>query len=687
MTPGPSKPLFRNALFGLVSCCAAALSHAAQESELWLSELDVSRIEQGWGTATSDATVYSQKISIAGQVFDRGIGTHSESIIPLALNGQAVRISGLVGLDDETEGRGSVVFSIVADGIELWRSGVMTPGVQAEPFALDLSGVNSLQLVAGDAGDGTDYDHADWADLKIVMLGDAQPTLDLPPEEEPVILTPPAPATPRVNGPSVFGVRPGAPFLYNIPASGERPMSFAVDGLPEGLSIDADSGHITGAIAERGEYTVTLRAENDLGQDEKSFRIVVGDKIALTPPMGWSSWNCWGDAVSQEKVLSSARAMAEKGLSQYGWTYINIDDGWQGKRGGPLNAIQPNKKFPDMKALADEIHELGLKFGIYSGPWRGTYAGYVGGSSDNADGTYDWVESGDVNEFYKLNKDPDAPDAKPNWVNWKFGEYSFAENDAKQWAEWGVDYLKYDWFPNDPPHVREMSEALRATGRDMIYSLSNTGIYDYAPDYVELANLWRTTGDIIDRWESVERIGFLQDRWAGYTGPGHWSDPDMLVLGKVGWGPSLHDTHLSPDEQYTHISLWSLLSAPLILGCDLAQLDEFTISLLTNHEVLAINQDVLGKQATQISNDDGKVVYAKTLEDGSYAVGLFNRSENEKVVEVKWGPWGTLATPDAGETFTVRDLWRQENIGDFSRSFDATVAPHGVVLIRLIPQD
>jgi alpha-galactosidase len=504
------------------------------------------------------------------------------------------------------------------------------------------------------------------------------------PVNDRIILTPPAPETPRVNGPSVFGVRPGAPFLYTIPATGRRPLSFSVGDLPAGLDLDPATGRITGTLASAGRHTVTLRARNELGLHEKKFRIVVGDNIALTPPMGWSSWNCWGDAVSQDKVLDSARAMVAKGLRDHGWTYVNIDDGWQGKRGGPHNAIQPNKKFPDMGRLAREIHELGLKFGIYSGPWRGTYAGYVGGSSDNADGTYDWVESGDVNEFFKLNKNPDAPGAKPNWVNWTFGKHSFAANDARQWAEWGVDYLKYDWFPNDVPTVSEMTGALRTTGRDIVYSLSNTGIYDHAPDYVRLANLWRTTGDIVDTWESVARIGFLQDRWAAYTGPGHWSDPDMLVVGMVGWGPKLHPTRLTPNEQYTHISLWCLLSAPLILGCDLARLDDFTLGLLTNDEVLAIDQDPLGKQATQISNDGPRVVYAKTLEDGSHAVGLFNRGDTETVVGVKWGPWGSLATPDGGARFTVRDLWRQKDLGQHQGKFETAVPPHGVVLIRLI---
>ncbi len=521
--------------------------------------------------------------------------------------------------------------------------------------------------------------------VALVCLAALSPSATAAPASPAPILTPPAPQTPRINGAGVFGVRPGAPFLYAIPATGARPMSFAVDELPAGLSLDSATGRITGVLRNAGEFVVTLRAKNALGAAERKFRIVVGDRIALTPPMGWSSWNCWGDAVSQEHVLSSARAMVAKGLSEHGWTFINIDDGWQGARGGEFNGLQPNKKFPDMKTLADEIHGLGLKFGIYSSPWRGTYAGYPGGSSDNADGTYPWVVAGEINEFYKLNKDPKAPGAKPNWVNWTFGKHSFAPNDARQWAQWGVDYLKYDWFPNDVPHVTEMADALRATGRDIVFSLSNTGLFDNAPDYMRLANLWRTTGDIVDSWESVSRNGFSQDRWAGYTGPGHWSDPDMLVLGAVGWGPQLHPTRLTPDEQYSHMSLWCLLSSPLLLGCDLTQLDDFTLGLLTNDEVLAIDQDALGKQATQISNHHDQVVYAKTLEDGSYAVGLFNRGETEATLGLKWGPWGTLPTPHVGTTFRVRDLWRQQDLGDFKEHFETKVAPHGVVLVRLIP--
>ncbi len=496
------------------------------------------------------------------------------------------------------------------------------------------------------------------------------------------ILTPPAPATPRINGPALFGVRPGSPVLYTIPATGQRPMTFAVDRLPSGLKVDPATGIVSGKLRRKGEYTVTLKATNALGASEKRFRFVVGEGIALTPPMGWSSWNCWGAAVSQEKVLSSARAMVEKGLRDHGWTYVNIDDGWQSKRGGPRLAIQPNSKFPDMKALGSDVHGLGLKFGIYSTPWRGSYAGFVGGSGDRKDGTYDWIDAGDHTDVYQIGKDQKGSDGK-KWSNWTFGKFAFEDRDVAQWAEWGVDYLKYDWFPNDGPHVESMARALRKSGRDVVYSLSNTGLYDSADLYARTAQVWRTTGDINDSWGSMASKGFSQDRWAAFTGPGHWSDPDMLVVGKVGWGPQLHPSRLTADEQYTHISLWCLLSSPLLLGCDIAQMDDFTIGLLTNDEVLALDYDPLGKQATQISNDGNRVVYAKTLEDGSTAVGLFNRSDAESTVSVNWGPWGSLASAYGGK-YRVRDLWRQKDLGEFNGRFSAKVAPHGVVLVRLM---
>ncbi len=202
------------------------------------------------------------------------------------------------------------------------------------------------------------------------------------------IRTPKPPETPRINGASIFGVRPGSPFLYHIPATGDRPMNFFARGLPEGLKLNKATGEITGKIKSRGKYTVTLQAKNSLGADSRKFVIIVGDKISLTPALGWNSWNCWGDHVTEEDIMQSARAMVSSGLIEHGWSYINIDDSWQGKRGGKFNAIQGNAKFPDIKGMCDSIHSMGLKVGIYSTPWTTSYAVYPGGSSENPEGNW-----------------------------------------------------------------------------------------------------------------------------------------------------------------------------------------------------------------------------------------------------------------------------------------------------------
>jgi alpha-galactosidase len=443
-------------------------------------------------------------------------------------------------------------------------------------------------------------------------------------------------------------------------------MEFSVKGLPHGLKVNPKTGEITGKIKKKGEYLVTLEAKNSLGIDKREFKIIVGSKISLTPAMGWNSWNCWGDHVTEEDILESGRAMVSSGLINHGWTYINIDDSWQGKRGGPYNGIQGNEKFPDMRALCDSIHELGLKAGIYSTPWTTSYAVYIGGSSQNSNG--DWTKP-TISKHGHLNK---------KMLPWAIGKYSFAYNDAKQWAAWGIDYLKYDWNPNEIPETEEMYNALRKSGRDIILSLSNNAPYENIAGLSKYANSWRTTGDIRDTWESMSRIGFSQDKFVCFAGPGHWNDPDMLVVGYVGWGHP-RPTKLTPDEQYTHITLWCLLSAPLLLGCDLTKLDDFTLSLLTNDEVLAVDQDPLGKEAVSLTADGITRIYVKSLEDGSKAVGFFNLSEKDTTISVSWS-----SLRISGEQ-TVRDLWRQKDLGVFTDDFKIKVAPHSAELVDIRP--
>jgi len=448
-------------------------------------------------------------------------------------------------------------------------------------------------------------------------------------------------------------------------------MEFGADGLPAGLSLDPATGVIKGELAEAADHPLKLEARNKHGLAVKPFVIKCGEQICLTPAMGWNSWNCWAGSVNQEKVLRAARAMADTGLAQHGWTYINIDDTWQGARTGPLRALQGNEKFPNPKALCDEVHAMGLKIGIYSTPWITSYAGYCGGSSDSPDGSWS------------------KPAGKGD--GWRHGRTSFASEDARQWAEWGIDYVKYDWAPIDVPHAAEMFKALRDSGRDIVLSLSNAADVALAGEWPRVANSWRTTGDIGDQWQyhpndkepwryGVSEIAFSQDPWAASSGPGHWNDPDMLVVGKVGWGPSLHPTRLTPDEQYSHITMWCMLSAPLILGCDLEQLDAFTLSLLTNDEVLEIDQDALGRQAVRVATVGPIDVYLKGLADGSHALAFFNRSKNaEEFSFNKLGPIGL------GGTRHVRDLWRQRELPDCKGWIDGDVPGHGVLLLRLSP--
>jgi alpha-galactosidase len=516
------------------------------------------------------------------------------------------------------------------------------------------------------------------------------------------ILTPPAPETPRINGPRIFGVRPGRPFLFTVAATGKRPMTFGAENLPDGLILDNVRGRITGKLTDPGTYRVTLTAKNDLGKTSRDFRIVCGDRLALTPPLGWNSWNAGGPHISDEKIRANAKAMVDTGLIHHGWTYINIDDAWQGVRGGKTKAIQGNEKFPDMKKLADDVHAMGLKLGIYSTPWETSYAGFIGGSSDNEDGK--WSK--------ELEKLPDGKKRR------HVGKHSFAWADARQWAEWGIDYLKYDWNPaqtqpapsafNDMEHLRDMSDALRYSGRDIVYSYSNSAPFANADEMAVYTNAWRNTGDIRDTWYSMSTKGFEKDKWAPFAGPGHWNDPDMLVLGLVGWSGTLTNTKLSPDEQYVHISLWSLVASPLLIGCDMTRLDPFTISLLSNDEVLAVSQDPLGEQAISIAradnpDDPGMEIYednrqrkfempkvleivAKNMEDGSKAAGLFNRSTKAAKVTLKWDDVKKIDARFAGGKRRVRDLWRQKDLGVFDGEFSADVAPHGVVMVQLFPE-
>ena len=644
---------------------SSSLSAAAPSSVGLGQVVDGRQADAEFARPVADKNAAGQPLQMAGKTHAHGLGMQTDTVLFVAVNG-ATRFTAVAGVDDATGANEPVVLELQADGQTLWRSGELHKGQPGRTVDIDLRGRKELRLLALDAGRALSQTLVDWVDANFEFEGTPPKSIPFVPfAEAAVILTPKPKAEPRLNGPRVFGVRPGHPFLYTVAASGERPMQFAAAGLPAGLTLDAATGRITGTVEKPGTHLVSLRATNARGAAGQPLRIEVGERIALTPALGWNSWNCWAGAVDQEKILRSARAMAASGLVNHGWSYINIDDTWQGARDPQTHALLANEKFPDLKSLADEVHALGLRLGIYSTPWITSYATHAGGSADNPVG--EWSRPAG----------PKQPNRKIK--PWAIGTYSFAANDAKQWAAWGVDYLKYDWNPNEVPETAEMAGALRASGRDIVYSLSNAAPFQNAGELSHLANSWRTTGDIRDSWGSMQRIGFAQDKWRPFSGPGHWNDPDMLVVGYVGWGPKLHPTNLTPNEQYTHITLWSLLGSPLLIGCDLERLDDFTLNLLTNDEVLEVSQDPRGEQAAQVAADGRRQVWAKSMEDGSRAIGLFNLSRAPDRVAVTWAQLG-LAGPQR-----VRDLWRQQDLGVEAEGFAIEVPRHGAVMIRVWP--
>ena len=482
-------------------------------------------------------------------------------------------------------------------------------------------------------------------------------------------LTPPPGSAPKINGPEVYGSRPGHPFLYRIPCTGQRPIRFAAGNLPAGLKLDPDSGIISGSSpVNRGEYIVTLHAKNSHGSAERKFRIEVGDTLALTPPMGWNHWYTHYDRVSDPLFRAAADAMIASGMADFGYQYVNMDDCWMVKPGsestalsGPARddngAILPNKNFPDLKALTDYIHGKGLKAGIYTSPGPLTCAKYE-------------------------------------------GSYEHEEIDARKFAEWGFDFLKYDWcsygriapratLADQQKPYAKMGTILKSLDRDVVFNLCQYGMGDvwkWGGD-VE-GHCWRTTGDLglakDTKLPGFYHIGLSNAAHWENAGPGRWNDPDYILIGYIGNARQQNEpaklTPLTPDEQYSYMSMWSLMAAPLFYSGDMGRLDDFTLSLLCNSEVIDVDQDALGRQAKIVRMSDDELVLAKPMEDGSLAVGLFNLSEGKRTVAADWQDLGVKGP------LRTRDVWRQSDLGSGEGSLSYEIAPHGVRFVRLFAE-
>jgi alpha-galactosidase len=472
----------------------------------------------------------------------------------------------------------------------------------------------------------------------------------------------------RQEGDRITGSIRATQFFYRIASSSGGADGFTITGsMMDGKSERKVTyeGKLAGeelviGTRRRPDAPVTeMRAHRTkAGEGSMPARIeppklhkVADNGLVRTPPMGWNSWNKFAGRVTAEDVKGMADAMASNGMKDAGYEYINIDDTWEGERDAQGN-ITTNKKFPDMKALADYVHSKGLKLGIYSSPGPNTCAGYE-------------------------------------------GTYGHEEQDARTYAAWGIDYLKYDWcgarniYTDEEMQAvyQKMGDALHAAGRPIVYSLCQYGradVWKWGPEVG--GNLWRTTGDIRDTWDSMTKIGFSQNELAPYAKPGHFNDPDMLEIGNGG---------MSETEYRTHMSLWSMLAAPLLAGNDLRSMTPGIKEILTNREVIAIDQDKAGTQGHRVSQSGDEEVWVRPLAGGATAVAVFNRGADEAKVTVKWADLGLT------KHGKVRNLWEHQDIKTGKNrvfvatrgngkaeawagpEFTVTVASHGVAMFRV----
>jgi alpha-galactosidase len=643
----------------IVFCACSALA----QKDYPLERLDLtlaSRPASPMGfPAQPGRSVAGMPLRISGREYTHGIGLHSGSRLDIRLAGDAERFAALVGMDDaKTALPKPLPGSAIPQGllnhngsarVEVWVDGKLAAkldglrrGVEPKPLEANLRGARRVAIIVSDGGRWPFNNPVDLVDA-VIVGGSAPVAVAAPAASMPEVAAGHGPE-PVIHPPRITGGSTGKPFLFRIPASGAGPIRIRALTLPPGLTLDEASGVLRGVPSTAGRTRVTLIAESRAGRDERTLEIVIGDRpLALTPPLGWNSWNVWARAVDDRKIRDAADQMVRSGLAAHGYAYIGIDDAWMGKRDANGEIQTDGAKFPDMKGLAEYVHSLGLKIGIYSSPG-------------------------------------------PQTCQRLEGSHGHEAQDAATYARWGFDLLKYDLCsygallgknPSREDEIRPyriMGDALRSGPRDIVYSLCQYGranVGEWAPEVG--GQMWRTTGDIRDSWESMSEIGFGQaghERWAG---PGRWNDTDMMVLGQVGWGVEMHKSRLTPDEEMTHVGLWTLLAAPILLGCDLGQLDPFTLSLLTNDEVLEVHQDVLGKQGARMWQDGLLEAWARPLANGDVALGVFNRGIEE----------ATAAIPLEAGAWRIRDLWAGKEAGQARGTLTTRVRPHGMKFYRL----
>ena len=690
-----------SALWTMSGCTTLTPTRSAGSE--YVDAFDLAGASCGQGKKlVAKTSVDGHPLTMGGKVYARGFGARPESAVRFQANGKVTAFDALVGIDDDAAKAGSgksygkptAIFKVWADGKIVWKSEPIKLGQKPVAVHVDLTGAREIVLETSGGPQWTSLDatNGDWADARFTFVDGAQleSVNDADAIRQLGIQTPAEKPAPQFNGADIWGVRPGHAVLFRIPVSGVRPMTFVAKNLPAGVTLDAEKGILGGVAPQQaGNYDIVVTATNAKGTAERTIRLAVGDTIALTPPMGWNSWNTLCYRLTAEKAKAAALAMEKSGLADHGWAYINLDDWWEMNNSGcprqkmrqddfggredvvgpardANGKIIPNRSFPDMKDLTDYIHSFGLKAGLYSSPGPLTC-----GKCE--------------------------------------GSYQHEAQDAESWADWGFDYVKYDWCSYgeifqketgkknwdkdtwEDPALREayikpyrlMGDCLKNQKRDIVYSFCQYGMA-HVEEWGRAAgaNCWRSWEDLKDGWTWMELAvdSRVNGEFWKYTGPGFWADPDMMIVGQQYSYGFDHKTFLTPNEQYTHVSLWAMVCSPLLIGCDLTTMDAFTRALLANDEVIAISQDRLGKPAKRIRHLDTESIWVRPLANGDTAVALVNRYPFAREINVAFEELSLY-----GGEFFVRDCWTQTSEGRHSGSYVVEVPAHGTKLIRVKP--
>ena len=461
---------------------------------------------------------------------------------------------------------------------------------------------------------------------------------------------------PQINLAGVYGASPGKPFLLRIPVTGQRPVRCTVESLPAGLTLDGNI--ISGCVASEGDYTVTIAAENTLGRCEKQVTLEIHPhRVLLTPLLGFTSWNAFGSAVSQEKMIGIARRMMELGICEYGYSYINTDSGWQLAYGGKHDAIMPNAKFPDMKQMTDDIHAMGLKCGIYSTPMLTAW-----GCPEELPSIPGCTQG--------------EPDPRFADINGGIGVIHKESGNVRQWTEWGFDYLKYDWRPCDTYNADLMYQELLKADRDFGYCITVHAFLPYCFYWARVCNSYRCNTDAHGYWDNLLRVYPTYEPFADHVCKGHFFDMDMLDVGSCRHpGQPPHYFTLTEDEQLLSYTMRAFFSSPLQISSSLANVGAFELSMYCNDEIIAINQDALCAPARPvlIMEKNGSILHIlrRRLKNGDDAYMVLNLGDKTEQAQI-----------DLEESCAVRDVWAKEDMGQMS-VIKCRMQPHTVRIFRV----